>query len=56
MEWQVFLQLPNSSSQAVDMDFTGVYELSKDGLDCLASFDGTSWYLDVVGAVARNVR
>lgn len=53
---KVLLQLPNSSSQACDLDFTGVYEPSKDGLDCVACFDGSTWHLQLVGAVARNVR
>ena len=53
---QVHLRLPNSASQAADMDFTGGFEASKDGLDCVAAFDGTSWHLELVSAVGRNLR
>ena len=38
------------------MDFVGSYEPSKDGLDCLASFDGNSWHLELVSSIGRNLR
>lgn len=53
---QVLLQLPSTSSATSHLDFVGTYEPSKDGLDCLASFDGNCWRLELVSASARNLK
>ncbi|KAK9793447.1 hypothetical protein WJX73_007141 [Symbiochloris irregularis] len=53
---QVLLQLPQTSSATSHLDFVGTYEPSRDGLDCLASFDGTCWRLELVTATARNLK
>ncbi len=36
--------------------FAGKYEPSKDGLDCIAIFDGTSLRLELLGATVKNLR
>lgn len=39
-----------------DAAFTGRYEPSRDGLDCVAIFDGTSFRLELLGASVKNLR
>ena len=48
--------LPQVSLHMGDAAFTGKYEPSRDGLDCVAVFDGTSFRLELLGATVKNLR
>ena len=39
-----------------DAAFAGKYEPSRDGLDCVALFDGASFRLELLGAAVKNLR
>ena len=39
-----------------EASFSGKYEPSRDGLDCVAIFDGTSFRLELLGASIKNLR
>ena len=45
---QASAELPHSSPGAPALQFRGTYEPLKDGCDCIASFDGTQWRLEVL--------
>lgn len=42
--------LPNTATNQVDLEFQGPFEPSRDGLDAVAIFDGTSWRLELIDA------
>lgn len=42
--------LPNTATNQVDLEFQGSFEPSRDGLDAVAIFDGTSWRLELIDA------
>ncbi|PSC69888.1 helicase and polymerase-containing TEBICHI [Micractinium conductrix] len=44
------------SLQMEEASFSGKYEPSRDGLDCVAIFDGTSFRLELLGASIKNLR
>lgn len=52
---KVHLQLP-SSSGSMPVQFSGRREVSKDGLDCVAIFDGTRFRLEVLQASVKGLR
>lgn len=47
---------PQVSLQMGEAAFAGKYEPSRDGLDCIAIFDGTSLRLELLGATVKNLR
>ncbi|KAK9815606.1 hypothetical protein WJX72_006660 [[Myrmecia] bisecta] len=53
---KVALQLPPSSTSQGPLQFQGRHESSRDGLDAVAVFDGTSWNLELVGTLVKNLR
>lgn len=56
MPLQMTVNLPYAAAQAADMSFNGRYEQSRDGLDCVAIFDGSTWRLELVQGLAKNMR
>lgn len=50
---QVSVQLPNSSTGAVDLGFQGKFEPSRDDLDCVAVFDGTTFHLELMSGSVK---
>ena len=53
---QASLQLPHSTPEAAPLQFTGSYEPLADGCDCVATFDGQQWRLEVLTSQCRNLR
>ena len=53
---QVALEVPNSAEGAPALRFTGAYDQSGDGCDCIASFDGEQWRLELLSGQCRNLR
>ena len=53
---QVIVQLPDCTNEGADVAFAGRYESSRDGLDCVAIFDGSSWRLELVQGLVRTLK
>ena len=53
---QVALEVPNSAEGGPILRFTGAYEQAGDGCDCIASFDGEQWHLELLSGQCRNLR
>ena len=53
---QVALELPNSTEGAPALRFNGTYEQAGDGCDCIATFDGEQWHLELLSGQCRNIR
>lgn len=47
---------PQASLQMGEAAFAGKYEPSKDGLDCIAIFDGTGFRLELLSATVKHLR
>ena len=54
--WQVVVQLPDSTCEGADVAFSGRYESSRDNLDCVALFDGTSWRVELVQGLVKTLK
>jgi hypothetical protein len=50
------VQLPDTTNEGADVAFAGRYESSRDGLDCVAIFDGSSWRLELVQGLVRTLK
>ena len=50
------MNLPDTSFPEADMSFSGRHEHSRDGLDCVAIFDGVSWRLELVQSQAKGLK
>ena len=53
---QAVVRLPSSASGAAPLAFAGKHEPSRDGLDCVAIFDGEGFRLEVLGAAVKNLK
>ncbi len=53
---QVVVNLPDAAAQGTDMSFSGRHEHSRDGLDCVAIFDGVSWRLELVQGLVKGLK
>lgn len=50
------MRLPSSAAGAALLAFSGKHEPSRDGLDCVAIFDGEGFRLEVLGASVKNLK
>ena len=53
---QASLQLPHTAPGVPSLQFAGSYEPLSEGNDCIASFDGRQWRLELVVSQCRNLR
>ena len=53
---QVTLKLPNAQAAAAPVEFRGQHEASRDDLDCVAVFDGSSFTIEQVTGQVKNLR
>ncbi|CAL8465585.1 g5121 [Coccomyxa elongata] len=53
---QATVNLPDTSYPGADMSFSGRHEHSRDGLDCVAIFDGVSWRLELVRSQVKGLK
>lgn len=56
MPVQAELSLPDAAMEDGDMAFSGRYERSRDGLDCVAIFDGATWRLELLDGLVKGLR
>lgn len=48
--------LPNALVGAMPVEFRGQHEASRDELDCIAVFDGSTFTIELVTGQVKNLR